>query len=276
MAQRSHEYELGHTDRELRRLRTQAELVDPMTREFFIRAGLVAGMRVLDIGSGGGDVAFLAADLVGSSGEVVGTDRSPEAVKAAQAGAKSRSLGNVSFRLGDPVTVVFDRTFDAIVGRYVLMFSADPVAMLKGIIRNLRPGGVIVFHESDFSAIPVQRQPRAPTYDRCYAWLIETFRKVGTNTQSGLGLFSAFIAAGLPPPAMALQALVGGGVSRDNGVDLLADLAITMAPVMEQMGVVTSAELDIATLHARLREEVNASGSVVVGRYEVGAWSRLP
>jgi ubiquinone/menaquinone biosynthesis C-methylase UbiE len=138
MAQRSHEYELGHTDRELRRLRTQAELVDRMTREFFIRAGLVAGMRVLDIGSGGGDVAFLAADLVGSSGEVVGTDRSPEAVKAAQAGAKSRSLGNVSFRLGDPATVVFDRTFDAIVGRYVLMFSADPVAMLKGIIRNLR------------------------------------------------------------------------------------------------------------------------------------------
>jgi hypothetical protein len=58
-------------------------------------------------------------------------------------------------------------------------------------------------------------------------------RKADTSTQSGLGLYSAFVAAGLPPPTMALQALVGGGSSNKNGVDLVADLAITMAPVME-------------------------------------------
>jgi hypothetical protein len=51
-ANRSYEYELGHTDSELRRLNTQAQLVDPMTRQFFTSAGIVAGMRVLDIGSG--------------------------------------------------------------------------------------------------------------------------------------------------------------------------------------------------------------------------------
>jgi ubiquinone/menaquinone biosynthesis C-methylase UbiE len=129
--ERSHEYELGHTDFELRRLNTQARLVDPMTRQFFKSAGIVAGMRVLDIGSGAGDVAFLAAELVGPSGEVVGTDRSPAAVNAATAGAKARSLGHVSFRIGDPTALEFDRQFDAIVGRYVLMFSPDPVAMLR-------------------------------------------------------------------------------------------------------------------------------------------------
>ena len=101
-ASRSHEYELGHSDRELKRLNTQARLVDPMTRQFFANAGVVAGMRVLDIGSGAGDVAFLAAELVGATGEVVGTERSPTAVTAAQAGAKSRGLDNVTFRLGDP------------------------------------------------------------------------------------------------------------------------------------------------------------------------------
>jgi ubiquinone/menaquinone biosynthesis C-methylase UbiE len=275
-SKRSHEYELGHTDRELRRLNTQAQLVDPMTRQFFTSAGIVAGMRVLDIGSGAGDVAFLAAELVGPSGEVVGTDRSPEAVKAAMAGAKARSLSNVSFRLGDPTALAFERPFDVIVGRYVLMFSPDPAAMLKGVASNLRPGGIIVFHESDFSAIGVQRQPRSRTYDRCYAWILETFRKIGTNTQSGLGLYAAFVAAGLPPPTMALQALVGGGSSSQNGVDLVADLAITMAPVMEQMGVVAAKDLDVATLHSRMHAEVKANGSVVVGRYEVGAWSRLP
>ena len=137
---RSHEYELGHTDRELKRLSTQAALVDPMTRQFFRNAGISAGMRVLDVGSGAGDVAFLVAELFGSDGEVVGSDRSSTAVVAAQAGAEQRSLGNVSFRLGDPAALAFDQPFDAVVGRYVLMFSPDPVAMLKGVARHLRPG----------------------------------------------------------------------------------------------------------------------------------------
>ena len=71
---RAHEYELGHSDRELKRLRLQAQLVDPITRQFFQDAGLEPGMRVLDVGSGGGDTALLAAELVGDGGEVVGVD----------------------------------------------------------------------------------------------------------------------------------------------------------------------------------------------------------
>ena len=59
------EYVLGHSDRELGRLSTQARLVEPITREFFLDAGIVPGMRILDVGSGSGDVAFLAADLAG-------------------------------------------------------------------------------------------------------------------------------------------------------------------------------------------------------------------
>jgi ubiquinone/menaquinone biosynthesis C-methylase UbiE len=147
---RRYEYELGHTDRELRRLATQAALVDPFTRGYFQRAGLGRGMRALDVDSGGGDVAFLAAELVGPAGEVVGTDRSPTAVAAATARAKAQSLGNVLFVEGDPATLTFDRPFDAIVGRYVLMFSPDPGAMLRGIAKHLRPGGVMVFHEVDW------------------------------------------------------------------------------------------------------------------------------
>src|SRR5690348_7553116 len=78
-------YYLGHSDRELDRLKTQARVIDPITRRFFREAGLIAGMRVLDVGSGAGDVAFLVADLVGDSGEVVGVDRAPNAVAAATA-----------------------------------------------------------------------------------------------------------------------------------------------------------------------------------------------
>ena len=48
-------------DRELERLHLQAKLVDPITRQFLNEAGIVPGMRVLDVGSGAGDVAFLLA-----------------------------------------------------------------------------------------------------------------------------------------------------------------------------------------------------------------------
>ncbi len=49
-------------------------------RWFFREAGIVPGMRALDVGSGAGDVAFLAADIVGDTGEVVGVDRVPAAI----------------------------------------------------------------------------------------------------------------------------------------------------------------------------------------------------
>ena len=118
-------YALGHSDRELERLRAQERLVGPATRQFFGEAGIDTGMRVLDVGSGAGDTAFLAADLVGETGEVIGTDKAAAAVVAATARAKARSLRNVSFREGDPGEMTFDRPFDAVVGRYVLLFQAD-------------------------------------------------------------------------------------------------------------------------------------------------------
>ena len=54
-------YVLGHSDREIERLKTQAQLIDPITRRFFEEAGISRGMRVLDVGSGAGDVAFQIA-----------------------------------------------------------------------------------------------------------------------------------------------------------------------------------------------------------------------
>ncbi len=270
---RSHEYELGHSDREIKRLASQAQLVDPITRRFFQDAGVKSGMRVLDIGSGAGDVAFLAAELVGPGGEVVGTDRSEVAVSNATSRAEERSLANVSFRQGDASELSFESKFDAIVGRYVLMFNSDPVSMLRAILRHLKPGGIVVFHEPDWSA--VRSSPPAPLFDSCCDWIVQTFRKVGTNPSMGLQLFATFVGAGLPAPTMGLSALVGGGADRLNGVDLIGELTITMAPVMEQMGVATVAEIEPHSLVERMRKQVADNGSVVVGRYEIGAWSRL-
>jgi 2-polyprenyl-3-methyl-5-hydroxy-6-metoxy-1,4-benzoquinol methylase len=270
---RTHEYELGHSDQELKRLGTQALLVDPITQRFFRNAGIERGMRVLDVGSGAGDVAFLAADLVGAEGEVVGTDRSSGAVATAQARARQRSLNNVSFQIGDVNSLEFDRPFDAVVGRYVLMFSADPAGLLKTVARHVKPGGIVVFHEVDWSG--AKSVPNCPIYNNCHGWITETFNRIGTNAFMGLALHSTFMAAGLAAPTLGLSALVGGGSSDLSGIDLIADLATTMAPAMEEAGVVSADELGKETLQERMRAEIAASGSVVVGRSEVGAWTRV-
>ena len=70
------DYVLGHSAQELERLSTQARLYEPFTVQFFRNAGIQAGMRVLDVGCGSGDVSFLVA-LVGPTGQVVGVDRAP-------------------------------------------------------------------------------------------------------------------------------------------------------------------------------------------------------
>jgi SAM-dependent methyltransferase len=264
-------YILGHSDRELERLNEQARLIDPITRRFLGSAGIVPGMRVLDVGSGAGDVAFLAADLVGAGGEVVGTDRSPAALVTARRRADARSLRNVVFRDGDPAEMTFDRPFDAVIGRYVLMFQREPAAMLRAVAAHARRGGVIFFHEVDLDG--ARSFPPAPTYDRCFQWFRETFRLSGADTRMGVKLFSTFIAAGLPAPGLQLETLIAGVANNANPLRLIAGIVGTLAGEMERLGVATAAEIGLETLAERMISEAAANGSVIVGRFEIGAWS---
>jgi SAM-dependent methyltransferase len=271
---RAHEYELGHSERELKRLRLQARLVDPLTRKFFLDAGLEPGMRVIDVGSGGGDTALLAAELVGEKGEVVGVDQSPAAVSAAEKRISAAGKRNISFRHGDLDKLEFARPFDAAVGRYVLLFNPDPAAMLKIIARLVRRGGPIVFHEPDWNG--VRSSPVAPLYEQCHEWIVRTFKKLGTSPYMGHDLHAAFVRAGLPAPSMALNALIQGPSEEVAYVEMIAELAITMAPAMEKEGVVAPGQIDPASFGRRMREDVERLGSVVIGRSEIGAWSRAP
>jgi SAM-dependent methyltransferase len=266
-------YILGHSNREISRLKVQARLLEPVTQQFLRDAGITAGMRVLDIGSGAGDVAFLAAELVGRSGEVIGSDTATAAVAAATSAAEERGLRNVSFREGDPAHMEFNQRFDAIVGRYVLLFQASPAEMLRKLARHVRPGGVMVFHEPDWAS--ARSTPPAPTYDRCVAWVRDTFRIAGTDSDMAGKLYTAFVGADLAAPSMRMQTFIGGGAASSEFLQAVADLIGSLVPTMERQGVATAAEADVATLAERLMVEVIDNGIVVVGRSEVGAWTRL-
>src|SRR5947199_8678622 len=97
----SADYERGNPDAEPERLIWQAARVAPIAERLFREAGIGSGQRVLDIGSGVGDVAMLAARLVGPSGEVVGIERDPKSIAKARARVIEARLHNVSFTQSD-------------------------------------------------------------------------------------------------------------------------------------------------------------------------------
>jgi SAM-dependent methyltransferase len=264
-------YALGHSEQELERLSRQAQAFEPFTRQLLQQAGINTGMRVLDVGCGSGDVAFLAGELVGPDGEVIGADRATAAVQRATARAQAREVRNVKFLEGDPTEVQFDRPFDAVIGRLVLMYCPDPVDAVRRLAGHLREGGLIIFQEFDIAN--ARSLPLAPIFERHICWIKQALSATGARTQLGLELYSVFVAAGLPGPTMRMDALIGGGPDCP-AYDLVAEVTRSLLPVMEKLKIATATEVDVSSLAQRLRDEVVAAKGVVLSPGLIGSWSR--
>ncbi|HSN01918.1 MAG TPA: arsenite methyltransferase [Acidimicrobiales bacterium] len=105
-------------------------------------AALVAGETVLDLGSGAGFDAFLAAAAVGKSGRVIGVDMTPAMVSKARANAEKGGFDNVEFRLGEIERLpVADGVVDVIISNCVINFSPDKASVFRESYRVLREGG---------------------------------------------------------------------------------------------------------------------------------------
>ena len=103
-------------------------------------ARLRQGHAVLDVGSGTGYPAILAAQTVGASGSVTGIDLAGEMLAVAQRKAKRLGLLNVTFRTGDATTLPFETaSFDAVISRFCLMFLPDVPKASTEIARVLKP-----------------------------------------------------------------------------------------------------------------------------------------
>jgi SAM-dependent methyltransferase len=267
----SADYVVGYSESELDRLTVQARAFQPFTGELFTEAGLKDGMRVLQIGSGSGDVALLAAEFVGPTGEVIGVEQSTDAVKLATERARSRGLENVSFkcaRIDDDLPI--GREFDALVGRLVLMYLPAPAVTLRRLVRHLRPGALVAFQE--INILGARAVPARPTIERAQTWIREAFLQSGVEVQMGPKLHAVFKAAGLPPPQMRVDGLISGS----EGVvpALMTDVIRTILPLIEQLGLATESEVDIATLEDRMRAELEAVDGTLSSPLLVGAWSR--
>jgi SAM-dependent methyltransferase len=264
-----YQFGTGSGEDELARLEAQGAAFAPATRMIFAEAGIRPGMRVLDLGSGAGDVAFVAADLVGPDGSVVGVDRSPEALARARLRAEQRGLAQVRFVEGDINDPAPGGPFDAIVERLVLMWVPDPAAVLRRQATVLRPGGLVVPIEVDLSTMG--SRPEYLSITQVKSWLVEAFAKAGISFL-GPRLWAIVEEAGLRPLGMiGIQPHFPPG--DPVGIAALTQIIRTAAPLIVGTGVATAEQIGVETFEQRLRDEWHKTSAVGAAAMLLSAWA---
>lgn len=264
----TNEYALGSDAAEHERLIRQAAWLAPYTEQFLRAAGMQSGQRILDLGSGVGDVTIIVARIVGAAGEVVGAERDPRAIARATARMREMGLPQVQFTQVDIAELPVDRLFDGIVGRYILLFLRDPVALLRVAWQRVRPGGFLAFQEPCWKDFLLACEP-LPLWRSAAHLMVRTFEMTGANTRMGPELAAAFVRAGLPPPESRTDRLEGAE-------RWMPDSLRSLAPQMHALRVPVDSLGDLETLYQRLLDEAISHKRPVPLPSIVGTWVHKP
>ena len=265
-------YVLGHADVEVQRLLLQGRLYDHYTEHALRLAGLRPGMRVLDIGSGPGDVSFTAARLVGPTGTVLGVDAAPEMVELARDRAAEKGLSTVHFMQTAIDAIALDEPVDAVIGRLILMHLPDPAATLRQLSTWVRPGGVIAFSENDITA--ARSIPDLPLFGRVTAGIARAFEAMGLSPRFGTTLHTIFADAGLGAPHLTLGAPIGTAADTDI-LAYAAEVWRLVSPIAQQNGFAIDEIADIDNFVPRFREEALAANALITMPPIITAWAQV-
>ena len=139
----SSNYPLGCSEDEAQRLASQAAFFEDLTADVLRRAGIGPGMKVLDLGCGIGDVSVLAARMVGERCAALGIDRAASSVETARRRAGALGARNIRFEVAELDAFDSAEKFGTVIGRLVLLYQPDPVAILRRFRNFLNPNGII-------------------------------------------------------------------------------------------------------------------------------------
>jgi len=219
-----------------------------------------------------GDVALLAAQVVGPQGQVVGIDVDGAALARAKQRAEARGVRNIRFVETDLAQFSAEKPFDAIVGRLVLQFVPQPIEMLGALAGALRAGGVMVFQESNWEAL-LSQVSHLPLRRTCCELILEAFKRSNASVNMGSVFLRGFQQIGFPDPRMRLDVPIGVDSETRRWV---YDLVRTLYPRFVEYGFSVSVLGDLATLSERLESELTRHNSYAACIGLTGVWSRKP
>src|SRR5262245_44657567 len=189
----------GTDPEEQKRLSRLNELIN---RRSLAALGLEGGERVLDVGSGLGQLSRAMALAAGPQGRVIGVERSREQLARAQELAHVAGEGTlVDFRLGDatnrPLRDEEWGTFDVAHTRFLLEHLPDPLPVVKAMVRAVRPGGRIVLQDDDHEVFRLW--PEVAETDRVWRAYLLTYGRMGMDANIGRRLIELLHQAGARP-----------------------------------------------------------------------------
>jgi len=268
------DYVFGRGRAEYERLIEQAEILRPVTERMLRSAGIGAGMHVLDVGCGVGDVSFLVSNLVGAEGSVTGVDLDGDAVVVAEQRRAAQGLTNVSFCQADARSLDSGGVFDAAVGRFVLMYLRDPTEALRLFAERVRPGGTLAFCE--MTSVTATSAAQQPVLAELLTLFTSAFERSGARPDIGAELYSRMRDAGLQPDPRPLAEFVLYPARDPVAYRRWALFARSMLPKIVEYRLAAEDEIRHRVEHD-LRDELAAgTGLVPLSWLMIGQWARMP
>ncbi len=187
-------YVLRGGDKGARRLQLLIQVCWPTTKRLLRRVGLKAGMRCLDAGCGIGAITLELARRVGPAGQAVGIDLDHGYLELARQEASRQNLPAV-FRAEGVTDLREEAAYDLVFSRFLLTHLPDPAQALAGLVRAVRPGGVVVIEDVQFTGHFCY--PACPAFDRYVNVYQEVVQKKGGDANIGPRLPGLLLDAGL-------------------------------------------------------------------------------
>jgi ubiquinone/menaquinone biosynthesis C-methylase UbiE len=206
--------------------------LDPPTRAVLARLPPMPGARVLDLGCGQGNTTRCLADALRPA-SALGIEFDPALVDYAS--TRDDNPPGVSFQQGDATRLPFpDASFDVVFCRYLLIHMADPMAVVREMLRVVKPGGYAIAYEADF--VVELSDPPCPALGS----INKIWQRVFQNASAGrhlVGYFRKGGATSLQAGAVSLLEHEGTGIRRIYRLTSEA-----MAPVAVSRGVLDERE----------------------------------